>query len=173
MNGGTPTTEPDPDQVSAEVIAGQSTQVVITNTYDLIQYGSLYITKKVTVNGQETNTKQADGTYVFSIAGPDSETVVKCVQITVKDGLAVSYKVAEGTAVSVNWDSIEAVTFAADAETREAVVSDLAAGDYIITETEVAGMTTKVSGGKDSVSNAETNSITVTVTAGETVGANA
>ena len=173
VNGGTPTTEPDPDQVSAEVIAGQSTQVVITNTYDLIQYGSLYITKKVTVNGQETNTKQADGTYVFSIAGPDSETVVKCVQITVKDGLAVSYKVAEGTAVSVNWDSIEAVTFAADAETREAVVSDLAAGDYIITETEVAGMTTKVSGGKDSVSNAETNSITVTVTAGETVGANA
>ena len=89
-------------------------------------------------------------------------------------GKAVSYKVADGPTEPADWSTVTvAETFDDNAENRGAVVPDLVPGDYTITETEVSGMTTTVSGGKDSVSNAVTNSITVTVTAGETVDAKA
>ena len=146
--------------------------VTITNTET--DNGSLKLTKEVTVNGQATTTNLADGAYVFSIAGPDSETIVKYVQITVTSGKMSSYKVADGPDEPANWTSVrDSATFAADATSREAVVDGLAVGDYIIKETPVDGMTTTVSGGKDSQPATEGNSITVTVTAGETVAAEA
>jgi len=92
----------------------------------------------------------------------------------VTNGKAVSYKVADGPTEPADWSTVaDAETFASDATNREAVVSDLAAGDYTITETIVDGMTTKVSGGKENKSNEEARSITVTVTAGENVDATA
>ena len=161
---------------SASLNAENKTATIdITNSRTEEENGSLTITKNVTVNGHDTTTNLADRAYVFSIAGPSpATTVVKYVQITVTNGKAASYKVADGPTEPVDWSTVEAAgNFAADAETREAVVSGLAAGDYTITEIEVTGMTTKVSGGKNSVTNASMNSITVTVTAGETVEATA
>ena len=148
--------------------------IAITNSRtEEDEKGSLTITKNVTVNGHDTTTNLADRAYVFSIARPDSETIVKYVQITVTNGKAASYKVADGPDAP-DWTSLEvAGTFAADAVTREAVVSDLAAGEYTITEAEVAGMTTTVSGGKENKNNEEARSITVTVMAGENVDATA
>ena len=148
------------------------TAIIVKNIKNEL-LGSLKLTKEVTVNGHDTTTNLADGAYVFSIAGPDSETIVKHVQITVTDGKAASYKVADGPD-ALDWTSVEAAyTFAADAVTREAVVSDLTAGEYTITEAEVAGMTTTVSGGKENKNNYTANNITVTVTAGNTVNATA
>ena len=149
------------------------TAIIVKNIKNEL-LGSLKLTKEVTVNGHDTTTNLADGAYVFSIAGPDSETIVKHVQITVTDGKAASYKVADGPTEPEDWSTVEAAgNFAADAETREAVVSGLAAGDYTITETEVDGMTTTVSGGKETKDNEEARSITVTVKAGENVDATA
>ena len=149
------------------------TAIIVKNIKNEL-LGSLKLTKEVTVNGHDTTTNLADGAYVFSIAGPDSETIVKHVQITVTDGKAASYKVADGPTEPEDWSTVEAAgNFAADAETREAVVSGLAAGDYTITETEVDGMTTTVSGGKETKDNEEARNITVTVKAGENVDATA
>ena len=167
--------QPVTENVSAEVtLATGDNTVIYTNKKEEEETGSLSITKNVTVNNQSTTTKLADGAYVFSIAGPDSGTVVKYVQITVTNGKAVSYKVADGPDAPDDWTSVAvAGTFASDATNREAVVSDLAAGDYTITETEVSGMTTTVSGGKENKDKETANTITVTVTAGENVDATA
>jgi LPXTG-motif cell wall-anchored protein len=82
--------------------------------------------------------------------------------------------VADGPTKPADWSTVaDAKTFSSDATNREAVVSDLAAGDYTITESEVSGMTTTVSGGKENKNNEEARSITVTVTAGENVDATA
>ena len=123
------------------------------------QNGSLQLTKQVTVNNQPTATTLADGTYTFtihSVADGETTTNDKTVTITVTDGKAVS---ATGG------------TF--DLETKYVTVSDLAEGDYTITEAEVSSMTTTVSGGKENKNNETANTITVTVIAGENIAATA
>ena len=141
----------------------------------IVETGSLKITKQVTVNGSATDTKLADGAYVFSIAGPASDTtVVKYVQITVTNGKAASYKVAEGPTLPADWSTVQDTkTFDSNDENREAVISGLVLGDYTITETPVEGMTTTVSGGKENKNKDKANAITVTVAAGETIDAKA
>ena len=133
--------------------------VIITNRKETPKTGSLKLTKAVTVDYNEPTTADdyalTDGTYEFTITGPDEAvTTVATVYIKVENGVATQY-------------SKDGTTFVALPEDKYAVVSDLAAGDYVITETHVFGMTTAVSGGKAALENSPTNTITVTVTAGE------
>ena len=101
------------------------------------QLGALKFTKAVTVNGEaiagdatDTQKQLADGTYTFTVqsgTGIDP-AVTKYVQITVTNGVAASYKVAD-----INTD--EAWTAAESTTGEWATITDLAEGDYTITET--------------------------------------
>ena len=96
-----------------------------------------------------------DGEYAFTVTGPDeADDVVATVVIKVENGVATQYKLNDATSFT-NLPSDKYV-----------VISELNEGDYVITETEVSGMTTKVSGGKESLDNSPARTITAHVTAG-------
>lgn len=143
---------------------GAATFERVTNTKE--GNGSLKLTKLVSVNGgtaytsAQSTATPADGDYVFSIAGPSPATaVVKYVQIHVNNGVAESYKVST--------ENTDAAWGAALATTGSwATVSELIAGDYVITEIGKNGLTlTDVSGGK--ATSLANSTVTVTVVAGE------
>ena len=119
----------------------QSGTITVKNTKNE-QKGALKFTKKVTVNGAEipttateTQKKAADGTYIFTVQSGTgvTPTVTKYVGITVTGGKAVSYKIA---------DTEEGLDDALEVEGEWAIISNLAAGDYTITETDPTNGTT-------------------------------
>ena len=126
---------------------------VITNKQEP-QEGALRFAKTVTVNGSPS--AALNGVYSFSVTGPApaSETVAT-VQIKVINGNAAEYRLNGAE---------EYTALPADGYV---VISNLAEGDYTITETPVSGMTATVSGGSGSASETQSNNVTVHVTAGE------
>ena len=87
--------------------------------------GSLKLKKQVTVNGEATEGKEADGTYTFTITGPSSaaaaDQVTKTVEITVEGGVAKSATL-DGKAAELDSDGY-------------VEVAGLDVGEYTITET--------------------------------------
>ena len=154
-------------------VVGASGTAVTQNTgyYTIVNpkgRGALKLTKNVTVGGSAPNgSTLADGTYTFSIAGPDPETaVVKYVQITVTGGVAVSHKLAD-TNTETAWRNAEPV------DNGTAIVSNLVQGDYVITEItpDNGAVLASASGGKSV--NSTTKAVTVHVTTGDTTPINA
>ena len=124
--------------------------------------GALKLKKLVTVNDQATTGTAADGDYTFTITGPGtSGTVSKTVVITVTNGVAASATV-DGQAV----DLVDGFV----------VISDLEPGDYTITETNSTNTNVtlaSITGGKSGTANVQNKQVTVTVTADETIAAEA
>ena len=153
------------------ISAGNKKALNIKNTYTE-NPGSLKVTKTVTVNGgtpSSPNQNLVDGSYLFTVASASTpSTVLKYVQITVSDGAASSYKIATTQA------NLETATPVDDSW---AVVNDLTAGDYVITEVAPTNGTTLTSasrGDNNSEAVSVTNrTVTVHVTAGDTTAAQA
>ena len=134
------------------------------------QKGALKLTKKVTVNGVEIpatatveQKKAADGTYIFKVESGESITpsVTKYVEITVTDGKAASYKVADTKLDLENADAVQG---------EWVIINNLVPGGYTITE-ETPTNGTSIS----EINNQTTTSYstTVTVVAGDTAAAQA
>ena len=117
--------------------------VTVTNKYEE-QPGSLKIKKNVTVNGQETNGTLADGTYTFTLRKEgDTENTT-------------GFTVSDGTTTTENQDSVT-VTISGGVS-KTVTVSNLEAGNYIVTEAQSINGTSLVGD----------NDVEVTVTAGDT-----
>ena len=151
-------------------------KVVVTNTYEPPQNGALKLTKVVQVDGhspQTTTEKQhVNGDYIFKITKTVSEEgaspeVIKYVQITVTDGAAASYKVA---------DTEGALTTAEAKTSSFALITDLPVGDYLIEEVNKNGLmlTGIVRGNNEETAvDKEKGTVTVHVTANDTAAAQA
>ena len=117
-------------------------KVTVTNTTVAPPKGDLRITKAVTMDGNPTSTNLADGTYNFTITGPENYN--HTASITVTGGVATS--------------TID--------------LTDLTLGDYTITETGStdghATLSERAVTGTGSISGG--NAIVLTVTASSTVG---
>ena len=115
--------------------------VTVTNTTTAPPKGDLRITKAVTVDGNSTSTNLADGTYNFTITGPENYN--HTASITVTGGVATS--------------TID--------------LTDLTLGDYTITETGSTDGHATLSGRAvtGTGSNSGDNAIVLTVTASSTV----
>lgn len=72
------------DVVRGDHESGQNDTLRVTNILPAPKTGALTITKQVTVNGAETNGNQADGTYSFTVIGPESYS--KTVTIAINNG---------------------------------------------------------------------------------------
>ena len=143
------------------------------NTYNEARQGALKISKLVKINGNDAAEDQyslVDRDYTFMISGPasaeEADQITKYVKITVQNGQMASYKVAD-TDTEAAWSAAEAL------EGTWALVGDLAAGDYVITEAEAEGMTvSSITGGKqisgENDADITDRTITVQVTAGDT-----
>ena len=106
----------------------------------------------------------ADGNYMFSIAGPDSATdVVKYVQITVTNGVAASYMIADTA------DDIENVGTVTSGTGQWALINDLVPGTYTVKEMNKNGLElTSATVGETTTEKPTGDSVQVTVTAGDT-----
>lgn len=147
-------------------------ELKVINTGEGPSVGALKITKNVTINGNTpsgTTGNLADGAYTFAIAGPSpSTTVIKYVQVTISNGAAVSYKVAESNTEDA-WDSANSV------DGTEAIVTDLAEGDYTISEIAPTSPMKLIGASRgDGAASAVSvnNAVTVHVTAGDATAAN-
>ena len=109
-----------------------------------IGYGSLKITKNVTVNGETTTGTEADGTYEFSIVDSE-ETAAKKIDGTEVGKIRIT--ITNGAAVTTE-------------------VTRLAPGDYTITETEPTNGTSPVDGNSRTVTVVAGNSGDYVVDAG-------
>ena len=134
----------------------QENEVIKFTNSKTEQKGALKLTKLVTVNSETTTSTVADGTYTFTVTDSGTPaTVTKTVAITVTNGVAASATV-DGQAVELDNGFV--------------VISDLTPGVYTITETKPANGTSisKINGTETT-----SYSTTVTVVAGETIGAEA
>lgn len=90
------------------------TNGTITNVHNP-KYGALVVTKQVTVNGQPTTSKMADGVYTFTITGPKDEDFKK--NGTVKnehnylDNVPFSISITDGKAYSWSHDKLMPGTY--------------------------------------------------------------
>jgi hypothetical protein len=147
-----------------EVPVGGNAEAEVTNVYEeKPDSGSIKLKKSVTVNGKTTSTDAADGDYTFTITGPNgAQATVATVTIKVSGGVATQYKLND------------AATFTALPAGEYVVIPDLDLGDYVITESPVAGMSvSSITGGKDGTADPANRQVTVTVTADEVVPAEA
>ena len=143
-------------QANATVVEGERTHVLITNVYNEQSQGALKLTKKVKLNGQDTDSELLNGDYSFTITGPGEQTTVnKVVVITVTNG-TVTAATVDNEPVQLKDDYV--------------VVEDLDEGTYVITETGIpAGMTLfSITGGTTGSADISNKEVTVQVTAGET-----
>lgn len=156
------------------ITASAVDEVDITNA----KLGALKLTKVVKLgnvdlsgDGVQAGDKTlADGKYMFSIAGPDPSTdVVKYVQITVTNGTAVSYMIADTTDDITN--NVSTVTSGTG---PWALIDNLVPGTYTVKETNKNGLElTSVTVGTTTTEKPEGDSVQVTVTAGDTTAAQA
>ena len=163
----------DPDSgTRAAVVDGSETIVLVTNTYEELKQGALKLTKLVTVKGVAPNTDTyhyVDGDYTFTIVGPEgaASPVTKYVRITVTDGVAASYKIADSN-TDAAWEAAATVT------EGTALIDGLDAGDYTVTEMPVEGLEVSgITGGVAGTANTTARTVTVRVTAGDTAAAQA
>jgi LPXTG-motif cell wall-anchored protein len=153
----------------------------LDGTWTNEQLGALKFTKLLTVNGQEIEEltsedmkNLAHGTFTFTVQSGEDITpaVTKFVEITVTNGQAVSYKIADTK------DGLKNASAVNDA--AWATIDNLAVGDYTITEIELANGTTLSSivrgdvkddgtyEGTQGPVDLENKKVTVHVTAGDT-----
>lgn len=126
----------DSSNVEGEIVPNDETNVTY---YNEPQTGSLKITKFVKVVDQAPSAEQydyVDGNYIFSVSKPaegedGSPEIIKYVQITVAEGKAASYKVA---------DTESALETAESHAGSSALVKGLDEGDYIIEEVSKNGL---------------------------------
>ena len=140
-------------------VNGHNGTVKLVNQYDEPPKGALKLTKIVTVDDKaptDDNKALTNGTYSFTIKASGSETVLHTVTITYEGGV-ITGATLDGSKVSLTDGYV--------------VVAELEEGDYVIAETAVDGMITKVSGGKENLSSTVSDNITVTVTDGDTAAA--
>ena len=116
-------------KIEGTIVANRDNNITFTNK---VKEGALKLTKVAQVDGSTPNSdqhNQVDGDYTFKVTNAENNAfgIEKYVQITVTDGVAVLYKVA---------DSEEALSSAESKQGSWAVLSGLAEGDYVITETD-------------------------------------
>ncbi|MBR2260046.1 MAG: hypothetical protein IJ899_22470 [Blautia sp.] len=138
----------------------------VYNIYEKL--GSLKLTKIALDNGNTPTTAEqkqhVDGDYKFKITSAEgvTPTVTKYVQITVSDGVASSYKIA---------DSEEGLSSAQSQNGVSAVITGLSEGDYTIEEINKNGLMliglSRADNSTSAVDN-ENGKVTVHVTAGDT-----
>ena len=156
------TSAPAGEDAVTAIAAIEPGEASFTNTYEEQTTGSLKLTKVVHVDDKAPETdddKQlVNGNYTFTVS--DGNGIVKYVQVIVENGTAMSYKVA---------DTEAGLETAAKVSGTSAIVSGLAEGDYVITETGKNGLTLKEAsrgdGDPDAVS--ENKTVTVHVIAGQ------
>ena len=134
--------------------------------------GALKLTKvvmlgDVDLSGDDVQAEDktlADGKYMFSITGPAPSTdVVKYVQITVTNGVAASYMIADTT------DDIENNVSTVTSGTGQwALINDLVPGTYTVKETNKNGLELTSATVGTPTNNPAGDSVQVTVTAGDT-----
>lgn len=83
----------NPNGVSVTVVANDSTGIPTAEFTNNLTEGEIEITKKVTLNGVGTTGKLADGTFTFTISGPDGYSREE--KITVTNGKADPVKLTE------------------------------------------------------------------------------
>ncbi len=115
--------------ISGTIVENRDNHIVFTNR---LLPGALKFTKVVQVDGAAPSTEEyqyVDGNYIFTVTTPEgvSPEMLKYIQITVTNGQASSYKIA---------DTEEALADTAAVSGAWAVLNNLPEGDYIITETE-------------------------------------
>lgn len=164
--------------VAAHNTADNNSSAAATFTNNKDTLGALKVKKIVQVNGADPtadNWNHVNGAYIFTITGPSgaASTVPKYVLAEVGNGAVFKYYVSNTNhgSTAMDWYNADAPAYVGTDIVDGVTVTDLLPGDYTITETEVSGMTTTVSGGKGGLSNAESRTITVTVTAGDTTAA--
>lgn len=81
------------DGIVVEVEANNSTKIPTASFTNNLTEGEIEITKKVTLNGVGTTGKLADGTFTFTISGPDGYSREE--KITVTNGKADPVKLTE------------------------------------------------------------------------------
>ena len=134
--------------------------------------GSLKFTKNVRVDDHapQTDAEKAlvDGNYIFTVQSAEgvSPATLKYVQITVTDGVAASYKIA---------DTQDGLAEAAPVNGEWAMLSDLPQGDYTVTEIDKKGLLLQTIARGDNSTEAvdlENSCVTLHVTDGDTNAAN-
>ena len=134
--------------------------------------GSLKFTKNVRVDDHapQTDAEKAlvDGNYIFTVQSAEgvSPATLKYVQITVTDGVAASYKIA---------DTQDGLAEAAPVNGEWAMLSDLPQGDYPVTEIDKKGLLLQTIARGDNSTEAvdlENSCVTLHVTDGDTNAAN-
>lgn len=83
----------NPNGVPVTVVANDSTGIPTAEFTNNLTEGEIEITKKVTLNGVGTTGKLADGTFTFTISGPDGYSSEE--KITVTNGKADPVKLTE------------------------------------------------------------------------------
>lgn len=139
-----------------------------------LQSGSLKMTKIVQIDGEAPATSEqyslVDGDYIFTVENTEDNTfgVKKYVLITVQNGVAVSYRIADTEAALSETESVIG---------SWAILTDLAEGDYVITETAERNglLLTGIARGdaSETVVDQDNGKVTVHVTANDTVAAQA
>ena len=80
--------------IEIEVEANNTANVPTAEfTNNRVELGSLKIKKNVTVNGQATTGTSADGTYSFTVAGPNGYSTTQ--SITITDGVSSELQLDE------------------------------------------------------------------------------
>ena len=140
----------------------QENEVLIFKNTRIERKGALKITKFVQVDDHvpATDVEKAlvNGDYIFTVSSGSS--ILRYVQITVTNGVPVSYKIA---------DTLDALASAEVIAGATALVSRLEEGDYVITEIGKNGMILKEAARGDGKTDAvsEEKAVTVHVTAGQ------
>ena len=156
--------------ISATVVPNEVNHVTYTNK---LRPGSLKFQKIVQIDGRAASTAAeyalVDGDYIFTVTSADgvSPAVSKYVQITVANGAAASYKIA---------DSQAGLASASSTAGSWAMLTGLGAGDYVITELDERNglMLSGISRGDDSDTavDFENSRVTVHVTRDDTAASN-
>ena len=151
--------------IEGEIVQNKDNNITYTNQ---LLPGALKFKKIVQVDGvapTEDQYDHVDGTYTFTVVNAEDNTfeVTKYIQITVANGVAVSYKVA---------DSEEGLDDAYSITGPWAILNDLAEGNYIVTETESRNrlLLTDIVRGDDNEEavDLDKSQVTVHVTTGDT-----
>ncbi len=137
----------------------------MTNTVEN-PVGALKITKLVRYNSDTTTGSEVDGDYTFSVTSEDGSKPLKYVRITVVDGQASRYKVA---------DTAEALDAATSERGSNAIVGDLKPGSYVVEEiapTNGSSLESAARGDEDKEAVDANKKVTVVVSANDTTAVN-
>ena len=156
--------------ISGTILQNSDNNVTYKNR---LKSGALKLTKVVQIDGKAPASDQytlVDGDYLFTVENAEDNTfeVTKYVQITVMNGVAVSYKIA---------NTEDALSESETVTGLWAILTNLAAGDYVITETAERNglLLTDIARGdaSETAPDLENSRVTVHVTVDDTAAAGA